>query len=306
MSIRRRPQSESHDLGGSFRSHRRWLTALAFGLLTWSVLANEIVIDRALDVPLGARALPCVRMLQALAALCGIALLKRHSVAKAIKMLASGSGAALCDPRVVIIALVVPWVVLLLVVEWGREDRLVPLWPLQVIVLASLSSTMWTRMGGANPIVRCAVPSLVVSLVLVNPFVGSQIGAWRQDGWSGRDAVEIQIADYLAARVRADGRDRAAIGYRNFVGWLTEPPLKAMDSRMREGERVDLVLRHRYGVLNLNRCGEGVSERDEYRVVEMYPSADDTRYYFDVPPSGSFRFLNRIGKYELYEIDRSR
>jgi hypothetical protein len=117
--------------------------------------------------------------------------------------------------------------------------------------------------------------------------------------------VEIQIADYLATRVRDAGRDRAAIGYLSFVGWLTEPPLKAMDSRMREGERVDLVLRHRYGVVNLNQCGEGVSERDEYRVVEMYPPSDDTRYYFDVPPHGRFRFLDQIGKYALYEIDRS-
>ncbi len=46
------------------------------------------------------------------------------------------------------VALVVPWLILLAIAEWGRQqDRLVGLWPLQAIVLAFVCCSIWTRLG---------------------------------------------------------------------------------------------------------------------------------------------------------------
>jgi len=114
------------------------LNVLALGLLVGAGLANEVVIGRALapHMWLPSYAMATVRTLQAIAALCGIALLMKSTIARWLRALAAGSSATPCDPQVLVIALVVPWLVLLAVTEWGRQDRLVGLWPLQIIILA--------------------------------------------------------------------------------------------------------------------------------------------------------------------------
>lgn len=82
--------------------------------------------------------------------------------------------------------------------------------------------------------------------------------------------------------------------------------MAAVDNRWKVGGEVDVILEYRHGITNLDPCVEGVSAQDEYRIVEAYPPAPEASYYFDVPPAGSLRLLNRIGRYEMYEVDRSR
>ncbi len=174
------------------------------------------------------------------------------------------------------------------------------LWPLQVIVLAAV---LGKGSGDSRPIF---LPLLITGAVLANPFVLSRAEAWRRDGWSGVDSVETRIADYLAQRLRADGKDRAAIGYRLFLDGPPEPPWKAVDNRWRVGGDVDVILEFRHGIKNLNACAESVSAQDEYRIVETYPPEPQALYYFDVPPARTLRFLDRIGPFDVYKTDRPR
>jgi hypothetical protein len=289
----------------------RWPIVLAIGLLVASGLANEVVIGRALGpgLRLPPYAVSAIRTVQAMAALCGIALLMRRSIARCLKPLTVRSSSTPCDPRILVIALVVPWLVLLSIAEWGRQDRFGFLWPLQVIVMAFASSTLAARLAGATRLVRWSGPLLMTGAILANPFLLSRVDAWLHDGWSGADAVEIQVADHLARQLRSEGRDRAAIGRRLFVEGPPEPPWKAVDSRWRVGGELDIALEYRNGIANLNTCAEGVSPQDEYRIVEAYPPAPETPYdfyYFDVPPTGRLRLFDRVGPYELYKTDRSR
>jgi hypothetical protein len=78
----------------------------------------------------------------------------------------------------------------------------------------------------------------VAGFIVANPFMASRVKAWRQEGWSGVDAAEIRVSDYLASRVRADGRNDAIIGYRG--GGF--------------GREIDFIIEHRHGITNRSRC----------------------------------------------------
>lgn len=309
LSVRQlRAPPEERDALSRSGAGQPWLIVLAVSLLIGGGLANEVVIGRALgpDMWLPPYAVWTIRTLQAMAALCGIALLMRRSIARRLKPLTLRSSPTPCDPRVLVIALVVPWLVLLSIAEWGRHDRFVGLWPLQVIVLAFVSSTVSARWSGAPRLARWSGPLLITGTILANPFLLLRVDSWRHDGWSGADAVEIRVADYLARQLRSEGRDRATIGRRLFHEGPPEPPWKAVDARWRVGGEFDVALEYRDGISNLNQCGEGVSAQDEYRIVEAHPPEPEASYYFDVPPAGPLRLLDRIANYEIYKTDRSR
>ena len=298
-----RARSDPRDSATRFLYSRPWPTVAAIGLLIWAVVANDEVIDRVLGsrVRLGLFAITSIRILQGLTALGGIALLTRRFIARRLKTLASRLDSASCAPQVLAVALVVPWVVLLLVVEPGREDRLFGLWPLQVIVLAFVAVTLPPISGRTARLTGWLGAPVIAMLILINPFVVSRVEAWHQEGWSGRDAVEVQVADYLARRLQSEGRTQAVIGYRLFDDEPSAPPWRVADVRWKIGEEFDALLKYPRGISNLNRCVEGLSAQDEYRVVEVSPPSAAPAYYFDVPLPGRLRFLDRIGQYEVYE-----
>jgi hypothetical protein len=303
---RRSVPPEERGTGVRVDTFPSWLaTTLAISLLVCAGLVNEVVIGRVLGpgVALGPFAVSMIRALQATLLLGGLAIVMRRSIARSLRTLASQITTAPCDPVVLIVALVVPWAVLLLIAESGRSDRFVGLWPLQVIVLAFASSVK-KGSGDSRPLLG---PVLVTGAILANPFLLSRAHAWVQDGWPGADAVEIRVAEYLAGQLRAGGQNRAAIGYRLFVEGPPQPLMPAIDDRWRLGEEFDVILEYRHGIANLDTCGEGLSPQDEYRIVEAHPpTPNGTHYYFDVPPAGPLRLLDRIANYEIYKTDRSR
>jgi len=98
------------------------------------------------------------------------------------------------------------------------------------------------------------------------------VEAWRSTGWTGPDAEQVQVVDYLVSRL--EGRNQAAIGYQIFVkGFMAM--FNVADPRYQVGADFDLLLRHRYGVSNTNHCAEGVSPDDEFRIVQISPSSAD-------------------------------
>jgi hypothetical protein len=147
---------------------------------------------------------------------------------------------------------------------------------------------------------------LIAGGILANPFLLSQFDAWRHEGWSGPDAVEFQVADYLARLIRAESKDRAWIGRRLFDEGPPKSPWKPVDTQWRAGREFDVALEYRYGIANLNTCAENLSAQDEYRIVETHPPEPQAPYYFEVPPVGHLRLLDRIGPYDIYKADRPR
>ena len=203
------------------------------------------------------------------------------------------------DRRLVVLSLIIPWLILVAFAEAGKPERFWWLWPLQVIVLAALAFHLMPRL---LPRGLVALTQLLLLVVLVmNPLLATRLDSWRTTGWAGADSKVVEVVDYVASLVTANGRDRASIGYRTYIYpfmaayHITNPVYKA-------GAEFDLLLSYRHGITNLDMCAEGVSGADEYRIVqtrrETGPAAPAS--YFDEPLEPRFRMLADFDMYQVW------
>jgi hypothetical protein len=211
------------------------------------------------------------------------------------------TAAQVTERRVLVLSLVVPWLILVVIAEPDKPERFWWLWPLQVLFIAAFVSFILPRIGVPSPAVWIVQGSLVV-LVLANSFLDSRVDAWRTEGWSGRDAPQVKVVDYVAARINSDGRDRAAIGYRVFI-YPFMANYHILNPEYKVGADFDVLFRHRRGITNTNACAEGFSPRDQYRIVRTAPEEGDSgpRDYFNVPLDGGFRLVREFGPYQVFE-----
>ena len=102
--------------------------------------------------------------------------------------------------------------------------------------------------------------------------------------------------DYIAAQLRAQGKQHAAVGYQVFFDrFMAEYHVN--NPRFKVGAEFDLLLQFRHGITNTNQCAEGISPDDEYRIVQMHPS--QRLAYFTIPPDSRFRLLQQFGPYQV-------
>jgi hypothetical protein len=197
----------------------------------------------------------------------------------------------------VAIGLMVPWLTLLLLAE--SERRFLWLWPIQVIVLAAAVIHIAARIGASRWV---PVGSLaLVIIVAANPVTLSRLQSWARDGWAGEDAIEVQVVDRLAALINAHNESRASVGYEIDI-WRFKAATNVVDPRYKVGADFDLLLKYRHGIVNLNRCAEGFSAQDAYRVVqvkELEGSDPEGRDRIIAPRSGDFQLADQIGVYQI-------
>jgi hypothetical protein len=130
------------------------------------------------------------------------------------------------------------------------------------------------------------------------------------DGWSGTDSDEKKVVDFISGQI-GNERNTAAIGYQTFFyGWTRTH--SALDPRVKVGMEFDLLLRMLNNVSNTDRCPEGLSPKDEFRVVQYSPSptmaepfayAPAPRFLIDVATDDRFYLLRRIGPYAVLKRD---
>jgi hypothetical protein len=205
--------------------------------------------------------------------------------------------------ELLVFCLLIPWIILVIVAEPGKPERLSWLWPTKVIFL-SASVTYFLRRFAA-PKWAVAAAQCAVALVLVaNPFLVGRVESWARSGWAGQDAEEIQVIDTIAWQVKAEGKNQAAIGYQVFIYPfmanynITNPIYKA-------GAEFDLLFKYRHGISNINQCAEGISPSDEYRIVQTRPKQPDwhPRNYFDVAMGSNFRLVRQFDLYQVFKRD---
>jgi Dolichyl-phosphate-mannose-protein mannosyltransferase len=211
------------------------------------------------------------------------------------------TAAQVTERRAVVLSLAVPWTILVVISEPDKPERFWWLWPLQVLFLAALVSVFLPRIGAPSPAVWVAQASLVL-LVLGNSFLDSRVDAWRSEGWSGRDAPQVKVVDYVADRIRSDGRDRAPIGYRIFI-YPFMANYHILNPEYKVGAEFDVLFRYRRDITNTNGCAEGFSPHDQYRIVRTAPGerASAPNEYFDVPLGDGFRLVREFGPYQVFE-----
>ncbi len=304
----------SADMGHYVR--HAWRLPLVLGLLLGGTLANEVVVARLLDIdvqdlPLSIR--EQLRVVQVGIGLGGLVLVPRS---RKRGVTSSGPPHGLEMPnerpapqaRMLVWSLVVPWVILLCLAEpnpypLGGERRFWWLWPLQVIMVAAWVTHGLPRWRVPRAVVWIIYTGLIV-IVCGNPVALSQLEAWLRTGWAGPDGAEIQAVDAAAAHMRAQGKTHAAIGYQTL--YLDQPAVHffmaafhIVDPHYKVGADFDLLFKFRHGIANMNRCAEGISPRDEYRIVQR--SAWWTRPEDVAVSSGSsFQGLASFGPYHVF------
>jgi hypothetical protein len=287
------------------------LTWIAVGMILAGVIANEFFIARYLSSRgiLQPSTLSSIRWLQAVLIVSGITLLAlRKKIVTIVNMLAAYVGVGIHnadrsdrsgDGRFFVLSLVIPWLILLLLVEPGNATRFWWLWSLQVIVLAALATYIPSRLQAPRMIAWVGSLLLIVTL-LMNPWTLSRIGFWISDGWSGSDGDEIQAVDYVSSRLK--GRNQTAVGYQ-VLFWRFSAEYNIVDPRYKVGADFDLLFADRHGVSNSNHCAEGVSPNDEFRIVQAtrHWANPAGKSYFEIPLDRNFRLLQQFGPYQVFE-----
>jgi hypothetical protein len=301
------PGSTTRSTEDQRRLCRTVLGVLAAGFILLGLLFNEFVIAYFVsqDGSLEAGTVTGIRWFQAFLFGAGIALMVlKGAIAHMVVRLRSTESVApevigqLGNPKMFCISLLIPWVVLLLLVENGEHlERFWWIWPFQVITLAALVTYIPTRLRASRAAVLIA--SACLAAMVLNPSsLLSRVQRLSTAGWAGSDAVEMRLADFMAQQVA--GKDRAAIGYQIY-NWPFMVAFNAADSRYKVGAEFDLLYSTIHRFSNADQCAEGISAEDEFRIVQISPTSDPREGYFDISLDKSFRLLQQFGPYQVFQ-----
>ena len=215
------------------------------------------------------------------------------------------------ETELFVLSLVVPWLTLLIVAELGNQGRFSWLWPLQAIALSAFITNIMARLRMPSSLLWLSYLVLTGALV-IPPFHSHEyatvaqprVKQWLRNGWAGSDAQEVQVVDYVANRLRSDGIQRTAIGYQIFI-YEFMAKYNIIDSQYKVGADFDLLFKFRHGIANTDRCAEGVSSHDEYRIVQTRPKSgeEQPRHYFQVPQDTRFRLIQSFDLYQVFKRD---
>ena len=285
---------------------RAWLKWLAVGLAILGVAFNEFTLARwiSADGVLASSSIGTIRAAQ-------IGLLLTALLAALFRNAASAGWVyarrVLTQPswqaKVFGTCLVVSWVCLLLVAS--QERRFLQLWPLQVIALSAAVVSVPRQFRLPRP-ARWLAAAAVCVIVLSNDVLLSRVNSWRHEGFTGRGAPEIGVVDVIAQRMQVKGQPaEVSIGYQVDF-WRFMADANRIDSLYKVGADLDVLLKYRHGITNLDRCAEGFRPGDDYRVVQVtrLPTADSHSLNRLSPAGereGAFAIMERVDQYEVLE-----
>jgi hypothetical protein len=279
---------------GQRRLSARLLVYVASCSAVAALLLNEVLLGWFLsaDGEIDISSVRSIRVVQAVLLTTAVTLATfRRALARRINKLAlrRARSAHHAIPTVLAICIAVPWAVLLLLSD--AEQRFRWIWPLQAIALAASVTYVFRQLRTPRSLTMIAAAAVVI-LIAANPLLRSRFESWTNDGWAGRDAIKIQVVDMLAERV---GGTHVSIGYEIGL-WRFIPMYNILDERYKIGGEFDLLLKHRHQITNGNRCAEGVSSKDIYRVVQ---TDQDGQNRLRTARNGGFVRVGRAGGYEV-------
>ena len=81
----------------------------------------------------------------------------------------------------------------------------------------------------------------------------------------------------------------------------------SVNSNYKVGTQFDVLFKYEHGIENMDRCAEGVSPNDDYRIVQTRPSnqQDPPINYFKVSEN-RFKLVRKIGTYRIFKATRDR
>jgi hypothetical protein len=261
------------------------LTVLALGSL--SVLSVTALVSRACRSVTRQRIMP-------------VSMTAKSSLSHAVIVLQDIGNKI--ETELFVLSLVVPWLTLLIVAELDNQGRFFWLWPLQAIALSAFITNIMARLRMPTFLLWLSYLVLTGALV-ISPF-HSHMKRWLENGWAGSDAQEVQVVDYVANQLRSDGIHHTAIGYQIFI-YDFMANYNIIDSQYKVGAEFDLLFKYRHQIANTNQCAEGLSSRDQYRIVQTKRKNGEEQpsQYFYVPQDRRFRLIQSFDSYQVFKRD---
>ena len=207
-----------------------------------------------------------------------------------------GGKAAIDLHRFLALALVVPWLVMIILVLREAEDpsrRFWWFWLLQTYFIGFSVFWILPRLRLHRALVVATQCAMLVAILPLGPIRQGLVEIHRS-GYGGT-SERLAAIDYLASTLKASGRTVAPIGYELAVpSWQ-----RAQDGHFifKVGNDYDLVFRRRHGIDNQSVAQSGFSPSDEFRIVETV-STDrfrDVRLHSD--DLSEFAEMARFGNY---------
>jgi hypothetical protein len=191
----------------------------------------------------------------------------------------------------------IPYLLLVILAEPGRVERFRFLWPLQVTALVYAVMLILPR--SRWPLWRIAAGMLVVAVLFPTAAMVAKARAWAAQGYSGPDAGETALVDYIARSIHASGSTHLAVGY-DASGRPAGETIT--DAYHRPGAWIDYLLESRHGIRN-DRAPEGpLSDEDEYRIRDTGIGGDGrSMSTLAAPEWDGFRLAAVFGPLEVYE-----
>jgi hypothetical protein len=282
-----------------------WSKLIAWGLIVCGVLGNEFFLTRFLapDGTLAQSTLYAIRVLQIGCLLSGVVLMQRYMVVRRLLDRATEYARTVESepkPGLLIVSLVIPWVILLVVVDPSWSPRLFWLWPLQVIFLAASVTYLPLKLRIARPLIW--ISQIVIAVIIFgNPLLVSRFNSWIESGYAGSDPEQIRAVDYIGGELRSQGRLKAAIGYQVITSAYM-PAFHIQDPQYKVGAEFDFYFKQRHGISNTDLCAEGASPGDEYQIVQAISSGpEDYRFPFHANLASDFQPVAQFGSYQVFK-----
>jgi hypothetical protein len=301
--------SELHLALDSRFSWKDGTVRLALLMIVCGLLTNEFVLENFLGIKeeVSLSSLKSLGSMDKLLVLGGCCIFTFKSITAFVDGLLKKSKIAIQDQehvdqvKVLILSLIIPWFILFVVAESNKSERFWLLWPLQTIFLAAFITRLLPRFRVPQLFIWIASIG-IIALVSWNSYLFDGISDWRQNGWAGKDAPEIQVINYLSSELNVEGRKQASIGYHLFI-YQFMAAFHITNPQYKVGMDFDLLLQYPHRITNSNQCAEGLSPLDEYRIVQTKPRDEvwAPRMYFDAPLDPDFRLVRQFGPYQVYK-----
>jgi hypothetical protein len=157
-----------------------------------------------------------------------------------------------------------PWAVLVMVVEPARPERSWFLWPGQLLLVV-LAVRSLAQQASARIRAPVLAVSMIVLAVLLFPLSSVQrtVKDLQLNGYSGADTGQMAVVEYVVDRAK---ESQAPV----FIGYVlrsTRFPEDISDPLFRVGSSFDFLLDVR-GLKNANQTANGLDDRDLFRIVE--------------------------------------
>lgn len=172
--------------------------AMISALFAFSLLAMEFTLRWFATSPVATILVTVRRVCIGLLLLSGVLAATNAQVERLASALGS-TGRPRQESRLLVVALLIPWTILLLLTEGDKGERMFFVWPLQVMFIAAFVCAACERLPTAS-IFRWALPLLVAALIGANSLVLGRARDWVHDGWAGPRQHGIETVETLLAR----------------------------------------------------------------------------------------------------------